>query len=578
MFSLIQSFTDVVKSVDVGKSKVVLKHKDTDVSICVQQSDDRFSVSKVDNKDHSTHIVNLINKQKYEHVDEVLDMMLYVVDTVDVMKNYCVGCLDILDHQSGVFTTCGKDACLVKYEMSCFNNPVTESFTKSRDIVSFLIESTVEAVNCDRVLDVLEPFPDYFLKDGYQCDVKRGDISKLSGKNYDAYKDVVRLREVVAKNRLDALMDKIDLAADDKDLCNVVGKDVYMFLRFLILSCSVRVVQDTTFEKMPKSCKIFRVLHKDSENRRFGELKKDCVSHYLFHGSRWQNWFSLLRNGLKSCSGSKLQTAGAAMGEGAYFADDIRTGWHFGRSGGSGSVKSVVGVFEILGDREKYYKQAYMKGKAFVVPGKELYNNVQLKYLMISSVDSKSFKLINDMFSGSVLMEDTKRGVVELSKAYRRLGKEYKMLMKSERSGVNCGFKVNVTKDNLYVWGVDMSFDGELGEDLAKCGAGSLTLEMSFPDNYPFSPPFVRVVKPKLKKMTGNVSEHGAICHETLSSKHWAPACTVESLLVSIRSHILDGGGRVDGVDNVDNEDDEKYTLDNAKESFSTMATRYRWE
>jgi len=62
----------------------------------------------------------------------------------------------------------------------------------------------------------------------------------------------------------------------------------------------------------------------DRENR-FQELKSQYGSTFAFHGSPAENWHSILRNGLKNASNTRLMTTGAAHGPGIYLALDSQT-------------------------------------------------------------------------------------------------------------------------------------------------------------------------------------------------------------------------------------------------------------
>ena len=79
--------------------------------------------------------------------------------------------------------------------------------------------------------------------------------------------------------------------------------------------------------------------------------------------------------------------------------------------------------------------------------------------------------------------------------------------------------------------------------------------EIRFPENFPLSPPFVRIVYPRflpfirgelvlslvlfpLTDFTGgggHVTGGGSICHELLTSNGWSPAYAIESVLLQIR-------------------------------------------
>jgi ubiquitin-protein ligase len=60
-----------------------------------------------------------------------------------------------------------------------------------------------------------------------------------------------------------------------------------------------------------------------------------------------------------------------------------------------------------------------------------------------------------------------------------------------------------------------------------------------FPDNFPFAPPFMRVISPRIEK--GFVMEGGAICMELLTPRGWASAYTVEAIIMQFAASIVKG-------------------------------------
>lgn len=75
--------------------------------------------------------------------------------------------------------------------------------------------------------------------------------------------------------------------------------------------------------------------------------------------------------------------------------------------------------------------------------------------------------------------------------------------------------------ENLYQWIVQLhSFDTslKLADDMKKQGVQSIVVEMRFGKDYPFSPPFVRVIRPRFLSLMqgggGHVTAGGAICME----------------------------------------------------------------
>jgi len=104
--------------------------------------------------------------------------------------------------------------------------------------------------------------------------------------------------------------------------------------------------------------------------------------------------------------------------------------------------------------------------------------------------------------------------------------------------------------------------DSNLAKDMEIVGVDHVELEMSFPDQYPFEPPFVRVVKPKFKRQTGFVM-NGALCMELLTKEGWNPINDIESVIVSIRSLLVVGDGRLAAV--ADLPDEQRASLLNSK-------------
>ena len=77
-----------------------------------------------------------------------------------------------------------------------------------------------------------------------------------------------------------------------------------------------------------------------------------------------------------------------------------------------------------------------------------------------------------------------------------------------------------------------------LGPPSSAYEGGIFKLSLSFPHDYPFSPPRVRFMSDVFHP---NVSDDGHICLDILGSK-WSPSYDVRSILISIRSLLVDPG------------------------------------
>ncbi|KAH9370763.1 hypothetical protein HPB48_016191 [Haemaphysalis longicornis] len=146
--------------------------------------------------------------------------------------------------------------------------------------------------------------------------------------------------------------------------------------------------------------------------------------------------------------------------------------------------------------------------------------------------------------------QDYLKGSVSGSvQATDRLMKELREVYRSEsyRHGV---FRVDLVNDSLYEWNVMLRIvdsDSPLHNDLVvlkeKEGTDHILLNILFKENYPFEPPFIRVVSPMITG--GYVLGGGAICMELLTRQGWSSAYTVEAIILQIAATLVKGKARI---------------------------------
>ncbi|XP_063494790.1 ubiquitin-conjugating enzyme E2 Q2 isoform X4 [Symphalangus syndactylus] len=143
---------------------------------------------------------------------------------------------------------------------------------------------------------------------------------------------------------------------------------------------------------------------------------------------------------------------------------------------------------------------------------------------------------LNGAVSGSVQASD--RLMKELRDIYRS---------QSYKTGI---YSVELVNDSLYDWHVKLQKvdpDSPLHSDLQilkeKEGIEYILLNFSFKDNFPFDPPFVRVVLPVLSG--GYVLGGGALCMELLTKQGWSSAYSIESVIMQINATLVKGKARV---------------------------------
>jgi len=159
-------------------------------------------------------------------------------------------------------------------------------------------------------------------------------------------------------------------------------------------------------------------------------------------------------------------------------------------------------------------------------------------------------------------------------KATERIMAEMKHIMKAEPE--KNGYAVQPVGENLYKWELKFfNFDktDPLGQDMAAHKVKNIILNINFPSNYPFSPPYIRVINPRFQYRTGHVTIGGSICMEVLTNKGWSPANTLEAIIVSIRAQLIAGNARLDPVNLK-----HPYSEQEAKEAFDRMVRDHGWQ
>jgi len=134
------------------------------------------------------------------------------------------------------------------------------------------------------------------------------------------------------------------------------------------------------------------------------------------------------------------------------------------------------------------------------------------------------------------------------SAATRRLMKDFKdlILIQNKEPPHELGWHIDEDKvENIYQWIVELhSFDTSLplAQDMKRQDVKSVVLELRFGKDYPMSPPFVRVIRPRFLGFAqgggGHVTAGGAMCMELLTNDGWSAVSSIESVLLQVRMAI----------------------------------------
>ena len=156
--------------------------------------------------------------------------------------------------------------------------------------------------------------------------------------------------------------------------------------------------------------------------------------------------------------------------------------------------------------------------------------------------------------------------------AIQAIMKEYKTIQKL--SYLDHYFTVEPIGNNIAQWKIkifNIPTDSELFMDMQRRNLDYILVHITFPPDYPFAPPFIRVINPRFRHMTGHVTVGGAICTNLLSNEGWNPSYRISQIIEDIRANFTAGNGRLD----LNNTSD--YTMYEAMEALRRLLSSHGW-
>ena len=379
---------------------------------------------------------------------------------------------------------------------------------------------------------------------------------------------------------------------NDHEIKDKFGESVYSCLIFMIFSNAMNMTPtillnfgDITTNGNVHSLPQFKIEHSVSIENDFREKVASCSqSTFLYHGSRKENWYSIMRNGLKVYSHDKdMMLNGSSYGQGIYLSDNFNTSMHYCMNTnkktpyGSEDVGEdfVIGIFEVVGSKDRYKKATGV----FVVQDE---TQLLIRYLLHfpSRALIKQYgvdEALNEKFNNSLETEKKQKKIVLNRIAQKRLMSDFRKIQKNLTSSFSAKMKISLRDDdNLAIWDVKLNGfanGSRMEHDLVKYGyTEGIHIEVRFPEDFPNHPPFIRIVFPRFEIMTGHVTSGGSICMEVLTNQGWRPTYYLENLLVDIQHMILDGNGGLDSRMHA-----VSYTIEEARRAFDRMSATHGW-
>lgn len=174
------------------------------------------------------------------------------------------------------------------------------------------------------------------------------------------------------------------------------------------------------------------------------------------------------------------------------------------------------------------------------------------RWSLFKKENTKPTTTVTDFVPGSLNQKELpmmKEPQYATPSATMRLNKELKAVLKVQASTPPQELGWYINQDmicNVYQWIVELhSFELSLplAKDMRAAGITSIVLEIRFGKDFPHSPPFVRVVRPRFLPFMqgggGHVTAGGAMCMELLTNTGWSAVSSIEGVLLQVRMAIM---------------------------------------
>jgi ubiquitin-protein ligase len=420
-------------------------------------------------------------------------------------------------------------------------NYITENYKFNKDITEFIITNAYSAMNSSRASIIFEPLPDNW--------------------------DKIQLK---VNKSIDKVLNIVKNAYNDIEIIDKLNNETYQFITFILKTNKMMLRQQqfaiAGWNDTIENITLLNVIHTPL----IEDKLKDKTTRYLYHGSPYENWYSIMRNGLKIGSKSKYFINGAIHGDGIYLSDSFSLSLSYSRISNG---KSIISIFEVV-DKPDWLKSAGI----YVVNDEEC---LLLRYLLVIDNDNKAnndniFRSIEQFLKGLKSYEIENKTIAKKTIETihnKRLMKEYQMIIK--QSPEKLGFNVKLAEDDkLGVWMVYINnTDNEkLAEQMKRLKIDAIEIEITFKHNYPIAPPFIRIVYPHFKFRSGHITIGGSLCMEMLTNQGWQPSFNVENVITQIKLAISDGEGEIDEANY-----NKRYTMVEAVDSFKRVLATHGW-
>lgn len=460
------------------------------------------NILPIHNNIFSDHLIRLLIMRGIKNISSKNTFELFTIfDTIDLLSSCTICGLSINSY--GKISCCTNTDCVAKFTELVTDNIILDFYVRDKITFNLLVLTAYACLKHPQREEIFKPFPP----------------------NFKSFEDLGKKLKYDYSN-IKTLFDIVSNILSDYELLETIGTNDYAFLKFIIGSNITNMRSDLLFSKNKNifdqinlenifdhsDIISFRVDQDPLTNKRFEGVEQN----YLFSGSCLSNWYSILRNGMKVYSGTKMQTHGAAYGPGIYLSDTLATSLNYGADKYCSSGLYVYGVFQVLGNKKTYYKS----NTIFVVPNE---SELVLRHLIVmNSKNQHMIPKINDYFmvqkQKEVMTGTINYNSVRIKRIIYDVSKITKICKKED-------------------WVVTHNMENINRVEIVK---NKVCICVMYSDDYPSEPPHIWVANTDKKINSSDILNCGAIMNRKLSYKFWETSTEIHKIIKCILKSVSD--------------------------------------
>ena len=309
-------------------------------------------------------------------------------------------------------------------------------------------------------------------------------------------------KEMIIINNLETILQS---ATDDFQLIKNTNLNVYAILKNAV---SNNYFLMSSKEDLPLTYDALSIINisytADIENSFTGK-------HFLFHGSPFYCWYSIIKNGLKIMSGSSLQANGSLYGDGVYFSNNFNlslkyANYHYKKT-------AIVGVFEIIHNPIKYKRAT----EIYVINDEKI---LLLRNLILIDTSLKIFANLNyfyqNTFSDIITIKNKRFKNIK----NKRLENEFALLSINTKI-----YNLSVILEEIK-WKITFK----------RINNNVFIIEIIF-SNYPINPPVINLVNQKIERLCDSKNN---ILIPVLNPTEWNPTKKLTEIIDNVYNCLVE--------------------------------------